>query len=435
MPSRIFFTSASVAAKMPWIFVVTSARFASSFVLVLPLSATSLASAAPLAPCMPATPAVVSAAASALPWSMTCCSCCAELRRVRCRRARPRPSCRPAPARTRGSFDSRQLRLVDLGLGHLLVGLVLAGREVDLLGRRRLRHRPGRGDRRRLAGLLRPHRRHRLGHRLGRVRRRLGRGLDVLGLALLALADQSLDLALDLTGLAGLLVVVGLLQRLRRLGLDRGLHRGDERLLVERPRLLGVHRVGLGGLGLPGQVVRRGQRGVLGLLGLRRCRAGAPACALANPLTFAGHRGEGRVLLRAVRRSAATGGCSSWSADSERRGGRGRSGRPRPAGRLRRRRRLGRRGRPAASPAGSSPPALPSGLTAGTAFGGGTGFFAGTDPGPEAGRGHRERRRRAASCPPDRPGRRRPSPPSDPSRRCRSPARPGGSPAAPRRCR
>ena len=65
--------------------------------------------------------------------------------------------------------------------------------------------------------------------------------------------DQALDLALDLAGLAGLLVVVGLLQRLRRLRLDGRLHRRDERLLVERARLLGVHRVGLGRLGLTGE--------------------------------------------------------------------------------------------------------------------------------------------------------------------------------------
>ena len=75
MPSRIVFTSVSVAAKISWIFAVTSARFASSFVLVLPLSATSAASAAPLALCMPATASVVWVAASVLPCAMTCCSC------------------------------------------------------------------------------------------------------------------------------------------------------------------------------------------------------------------------------------------------------------------------------------------------------------------------------------------------------------------------
>ena len=65
-PSRIAFTSFSAAAKIPWIFVVTSARLASSLVLVLPFAATSVASAAPLLDCIPATPAVACAEASAL---------------------------------------------------------------------------------------------------------------------------------------------------------------------------------------------------------------------------------------------------------------------------------------------------------------------------------------------------------------------------------
>ena len=86
-----------------------------------------------------------------------------------------------------GLVGLRQLLLGDLAVGHLLVGLVLAGREVELLGRRRLGHGAGRRDRHGLPGLLRAHRRDRLGDRLGLVRRRLGGGLDVLGLALLAL--------------------------------------------------------------------------------------------------------------------------------------------------------------------------------------------------------------------------------------------------------
>ena len=73
-PSRSFFTSASVAVKIPWIFVVTSARFASSFVLVLPFAATSAASAAPLLLCMPAAAVAVSAPASALLCATTCFS-------------------------------------------------------------------------------------------------------------------------------------------------------------------------------------------------------------------------------------------------------------------------------------------------------------------------------------------------------------------------
>ena len=75
MPSRIFFTSASVAAKISWTLAVTAARLASSFDLVLPFAATSLAMAAPLAPCMPVTPAAVWAAACSLFWAMVSFSC------------------------------------------------------------------------------------------------------------------------------------------------------------------------------------------------------------------------------------------------------------------------------------------------------------------------------------------------------------------------
>ena len=70
MPSRIFFTSASVAVKISWTFAVTWARFASSLDFVLPFAATSLAMAAPLAPCIPVTPAVVCATACCLFWAM-----------------------------------------------------------------------------------------------------------------------------------------------------------------------------------------------------------------------------------------------------------------------------------------------------------------------------------------------------------------------------
>ena len=211
-PSRIFFTSASVAAKIPWILAVTSARLASSFDLVLPLSATSLASAAPLAPCMPATPAVVSAAASALPCAITCLLLLAELagRRVGVRGGGLLVGERLLELRL---VRLGQLLLADLGVGHLLVGLVLAGREVELLGRRRLRAprpRPGSGPPGPAApapiGVTG------LGTALDWSGRRLGGGLDVLGLPLLALGHQALDLALDLAGLAGLLVVVGLLR-------------------------------------------------------------------------------------------------------------------------------------------------------------------------------------------------------------------------------
>ena len=164
----------------------------------------------------------------------------------------------------------RQLRFADLGVREFLVRLRLPGREVGLLGRRRLGCGARGRDRRRLSRLFGGHRGDRLRYRLGLIRRSFGSRLDVLGLTVLAGRDQALDLPLDLTGLAGLLVVVGLLQRLRRLRLDRRLHGRDERLLVERPRLLGVHTVDLRRLRLTGHIIGGGHRGVLRLLGLRR---------------------------------------------------------------------------------------------------------------------------------------------------------------------
>ena len=156
---------------------------------------------------------------------------------------------------------------------HLLVGLLLAGLQVELLGRRRLGHRTRGGNRLPPAPCCSgPIGVTGFGTALDWSGGGRGGGLDVFGLALLALGDQALDLALDLAGLARLLVVVGLLQGLRRLRLDGRLDGRDERLLVERARPLGVHRVGLGRLGLTGHVVGRGERGVLGLLGLRRRR-------------------------------------------------------------------------------------------------------------------------------------------------------------------
>ena len=114
----------------------------------------------------------------------------------------------------------------------------------------------------------------------------------------LPFGDQTLDVVLDLAGLAGGLVVVGLLERLRRLRLDGRLDRGDEGLLVERPRLLGVHRVGLGRLGLRPDVTSGWQRRVLGLLGLRRRRRVRPLLPRGR-LDLAGDRREGRVVLGA----------------------------------------------------------------------------------------------------------------------------------------
>ena len=267
-----------------------------------------------------------------------------------------------------------ELLLADLALRHLLVGLVRAGGEVELLGRGRFGRRARGRDRRGLARLLGRHRGDRLGDGLRLVRRRIGGRLDGLGLAVLTGADQARDLTLDLGGLPGLLVVVGLLERLGRLRLDRGLDGGDERLLVERPGLLGVHRVDLGRLGLPGEVVGGGERGVLGLLGLRRGgRVGTlrPSGGLyrvrdlgerlVGRRTDAG-RGDGRGEQLVV----ADGGAGAVVGPVVAAG----------AGRLR---------------AGAAPfrptalagfAALAAGLTFGTGLGGGTGFLAGTASGP-----------------------------------------------------
>ena len=130
-------TSFSVAAKMPWIFVVTSARLASSLVLVFPFAATSAASAAPLLDCMPATPVAACADASVLCWATTCCSCSPELR------GRGLRVCRGGLLVVQRLLELRlvglrELLLGDLALRHLLVGLVRSGGEVELLGRGRL---------------------------------------------------------------------------------------------------------------------------------------------------------------------------------------------------------------------------------------------------------------------------------------------------------
>ena len=186
MPSRIFFTSASVAAKMRCTFAVTSARFVSSFDLALPLSATSLARAAPFGPCMPVTPGRRLGGRLGLALLEDPLLLLAEL-----------PG-RGVGVRGRGLLVGeallelrlvglRQLLLGDPALRHLLVGLVLARLEVDLLGRCRFGHGARRRDRDGLAGLLLRHRGDRLGDRLRLVGRRRGRRLDVLGLAVLAL--------------------------------------------------------------------------------------------------------------------------------------------------------------------------------------------------------------------------------------------------------
>ena len=86
--------------------------------------------------------------------------------------------------------------------------------------------------------------------------------------------------------LPGLLVVVGLLQRLGRLGLDRRLDGRDERLLVERARLLRIHRVGLGGLRLAGDVVARRRAAASWASFAFDAAGGCARFAGANPLTF-----------------------------------------------------------------------------------------------------------------------------------------------------
>jgi hypothetical protein len=190
----------------------------------------------------------------------------------------------------------RQLRLADVGFGHLLVGLLLAGLEVELLGRRRLGYRTRGRNRRGRGLLLRCHRGDRLRYRLGLVGRGGRRGLHVLGLTLFSFGDQAFDFALGLTGLAGGLVVVGLLERLGRLRLDGSLYGRNERLFVESARLLGVHRVGLGRLRLRANVASRRECRILRLLGLRRSRR-MRTLRTSRGLDLAGDLGEGRIVL------------------------------------------------------------------------------------------------------------------------------------------
>ena len=113
----------------------------------------------------------------------------------------------------------------------------------------------------------------------------------------LALGDQALDLALDLAGLAGLLVVVGLLERLGRLRLDGGLHRGDERLLVERARPAGRPSCRPW---RPWPARPRSSVGASAASWASLAFDAAGGCAflpLAKPLTRAGDLGERRVLV------------------------------------------------------------------------------------------------------------------------------------------
>ena len=145
--------------------------------------------------------------------------------------------------------------------------------------------------------------------------------------------------------------------------------------IVERARLLGVHRVGLRRLGLPSHIVGRGERGVLGLLGLRRgrrVRAFVPGEGLDIPgdlfergiLVWSNGFRRDRWLQQLVGRQWRSGDGGST---------------PPPVGAA-----------GGAAPRGPPPPALarlaaalPSGLTFGTGLVGGTGFFGATEAGPK----------------------------------------------------
>ena len=132
-------------------------------------------------------PALVSAAASALPWAMTSVSCLRNSPGAVS--AWAAAACLSASACwNSGSLDCASCCSVTSASGHLLVRLVLAGFEVELLGRRGFGH-GARGRDRRSGALvaLAPSGVTGFGDRLGLVRRRVGRGLDVLGLPLLAL--------------------------------------------------------------------------------------------------------------------------------------------------------------------------------------------------------------------------------------------------------
>ena len=142
------------------------------------------------------------------------------------------------------------------------------------------------------------------------------------------------------------------------------------------PGLLGVHGVGLGRLGLAGQVVGRRQRRVLGLLRLRRGRRVRPL-RLGERLDVLRDLGEGGVALRLHA------GRLDRRLQQLLTRERGRLGRGTAAAATERRARAARRParrRPASAPLAA---ALPSGLFAGTGFGGGTGFFGATWPGPK----------------------------------------------------
>ena len=139
MPSRIFFTSSSVAAKMDCIFAVTSARLASSLDLVLPLSATSLASAAALGALHAGDAGLGLRGRFGLGLRDDVLLLLAELAGCGvgvCGR-RLLVGERLLEVRLVGL---RELLLADLGVRHFLVGLVLAGLEVELFGRRRFRY-------------------------------------------------------------------------------------------------------------------------------------------------------------------------------------------------------------------------------------------------------------------------------------------------------
>ena len=157
-----------------------------------------------------------------------------------------------------------KLLVGDLRIGHLLVDLRGAGREICLLRRAGPRHRAGGADAcNGCSGRVRRHRHDLLRGRLRGVRGGVGRLLDVLLGVLLAALHELADLVFHLAGLARALEVVGLLQVLRGRGVDCLRDRRDERGAVERARLLLAHLLDLRALRLARDLVRRGLGGRL----------------------------------------------------------------------------------------------------------------------------------------------------------------------------
>ena len=338
----------------------------------------------------------------------TCCSCSRNSpgRLCECCAA----ACLASSACQLGLVRLAQLFLGDLVLGHLLVGLVRAGREIDLLGRApACGTAPAAGYGRRRPGFSGPIGATCFGAAFDWVGRRLGAVSMSFACGFLALRDQSGDLVLDLAGLPGLRVLVASLSFFGDFGLDRGLDRGDERLLVERARLLGVHLVDLSRLGLLGRRRRAALRGSCASFAFA-APAGAPASPAPAPFTAPttwANDGSAADLTP----GGGTGGASSWSEVSGAAATPGRH-RPQPPSE--------RSSPPRAGPAAlGAPPfpgfaaALPNGLTFSAPASAAARASSPAPPRVQTPCAPRPTPTRAASAPrrPGRRARRRPSPP------------------------